>query len=170
MKEYFREQTEGFAEVKSVLKNAKDPVKAVVSLQEENTELKKQVEALLREKAKNLKGDLKNELQEINGIKFLAKKVDLDMGGIKDLSFQLGEEYKNLFLLFGAEDNGKALLSCYISKEMVAEKDLDAGKVVRELGKHIQGGGGGQPFYATAGGRKPEGIQEALERAAEYIK
>ena len=170
VKEYFREQTEGFAEVKSVLKNAKDPVKAVVSLQEENTELKKQVEALLREKAKNLKGDLKNELQEINGIKFLAKKVDLDMGGIKDLSFQLGEEYKNLFLLFGAEDNGKALLSCYISKEMVAERDLDAGKVVRELGKHIQGGGGGQPFYATAGGRKPEGIQEALERAAGYIK
>lgn len=169
VKEYFREQTEGLAEVRSVLKNAKDPVKAIQSLQEENSELKKQVEALLKEKAQNLKRDLKNELQEINGIKFLARKVDLDMGGIKDLSFQLGENYKNLFLLFGAEDGGKAFLSCYISKELVAERNLDAGKVVRELGKHIQGGGGGQPFYATAGGRKPEGIQEALDKAAGYL-
>ena len=170
VKEYFREQTESYAELKSVLKNAKDPVKAVLSLQEENTELKKQVETLLREKAKNLKGDLKNELQEVNGIKFLAKKVDLDMGGIKDLSFQLGEEYKNLFLLFGAEDNGKAILSCYISKELVSERDLNAGKVVRELGKFIHGGGGGQPFYATAGGRKPEGIEEALQKAHQFIE
>ena len=169
-KAYFTEQAEAYQEVKAVLKNAKDPVKAISSLQEENNELKKQIDILLREKAKNLKSDLKNEIQEINGINFLAKKVDLDAGGIKDLSFQLGDEFDNLFLLFGTEQNGKALLSCFISKDLAKEKDLHAGKVVKELGKYIQGGGGGQPFYATAGGKNPEGLNEALQKAIEFVK
>ena len=73
-------------------------------------------------------------------------------------------------MLFGAENDGKAILSCYISKELVAEKGLNAGQVVRELGKHIQGGGGGQPFFATAGGKNPSGIAQALEEAKNYIK
>ncbi|GAB2765389.1 alanine--tRNA ligase [Salinimicrobium soli] len=169
-KDYFVAQTETFSEIKAVLKNAKDPVKAVVNLQEENAELKKQIESLLKDKAKNLKTELKSEIKEQNGVHFLAKKVDLDAGGIKDLSFQLGEEYNDLFLIFGTELDGKAILSCYISKELVAEKDLNAGKIVRELGKYIQGGGGGQPFYATAGGKNPAGINEALQKAAEYVK
>ncbi|MFD0976589.1 alanine--tRNA ligase [Salinimicrobium gaetbulicola] len=169
-KEYYVSQTEVYSEIKAVLKNPKDPVKAVVSLQDENAELKKQVENLLKEKAKNLKGDLKNEIKEVNGVHFLAKKVDLDAGGIKDLSFQLGEEFNDLFLIFGTEQNGKALLSCYISKELVSEKELHAGKVVKELGKYIQGGGGGQPFYATAGGKNPDGLNEALQNAESFIK
>ncbi|SOC78875.1 alanyl-tRNA synthetase [Salinimicrobium sediminis] len=169
-KEYFTAQTEAFSELKAVLKNAKDPVKAVVNLQEENAELKKQIEVLLRDKAKNLKGDLKNQIKEINGINFLAQKVDLDIGGIKDLSFQLGDEMNNLFLLFGAQHGEKAVLSCYISKDLVKQKDLHAGKVVKELGRYIQGGGGGQPFYATAGGKNPSGLDEALRKAEEFVK
>ncbi len=125
--------------------------------------------SFLKDKAKNLKGDLAKELQDINGIQFLAKKIDLDAAGIKDLSFEMGQNHDNLFLLFGTEQNGKALLSCYISKELVASKNLNAGTIVRELGKHIQGGGGGQPFFATAGGKNPEGIEEALEKAKDYI-
>ena len=139
-------------------------------LKHENAALKKQVEALLKDKAKNLKTELKAEISEINGVSFLAKKVDLDAGGIKDLAFQLGDEFENLFLLFGTEQNGKALLSCYISKELAKEKDLHAGKIVKDLGKYIQGGGGGQPFFATAGGKKPEGINEALQEAQAYLK
>ncbi len=169
-KEYFVGQTETFGELKALLKNAKDPVKAVVSLQEENAELKKQIESLLKDKAKNLKSDLKNEIKEINGVNFLAKTVDLDAGGIKDLCFQLGDEKEDLFLIFGTEQDGKALLSCYISKNLVSEKDLNAGKIVRELGKFIQGGGGGQPFFATAGGKNPAGLNEALQKAQEYVK
>ncbi len=113
---------------------------------------------------------MKNELQEINGIKFLAKKIDLDPTGIKDLSFELGQEFKNLFLLFGTENNGKAMLVSYISEELGAEEGLNAGLVVRELGKYINGGGGGQAFYATAGGKNPAGIDEALGKAIDYIK
>ena len=81
----------------------------------------------------------------------------------------MGSNEDNLFLLFGTEQNGKALLSCYISKKLVAEKSLNAGNIVRELGKFIQGGGGGQPFFATAGGKNPTGIEEALSKAKEYI-
>ncbi|APS38737.1 alanine--tRNA ligase [Salegentibacter sp. T436] len=170
VKEYFANQDEVLQQIKVELKNAKDPVKAVNTLQEENASLKKKVEALLRDKAKNLKTALKLEISEINGVNFLAKKVDLDAGGIKDLAFQLGDEFENLFLLFGTEQNGKALLSCYISKDIVQEKDLHAGNIVKELGKYIQGGGGGQPFFATAGGKKPEGIEEALQEAKSYLK
>ncbi len=170
VKAYFSGQTETLNEIRAELKNTKTPVKAIHSLQEENAALKKQVEALFREKAKNLKDELKNELTNIQGIEFLAKKVDLDASGVKDLAFQLGEIGNNLFLILASEQNGKALLSCYISKELVAERDLDAGKVVRELGKFIQGGGGGQPFFATAGGKNPAGINEALEKAMAFIK
>ncbi|WP_298309983.1 alanine--tRNA ligase [uncultured Aquimarina sp.] len=168
-KDYFTNQSEAFSEVKIILKNPKDPIKAITALQEENTSLKKQIEALLKDKAKNLKGELKSEFEEINGIQFLAKKVDLDPAGIKDLSFEIGGEIENTFMLFGTENNGKALLSCYISKNLVEEKGLNAGQVVRELGKYIQGGGGGQPFFATAGGKNPAGIEEALEKAKQYV-
>ena len=102
-------------------------------------------------------------------MQFLAKKVDLDAAGIKDLSFEMGGNKDNLFLLFGTEQNGKALLSCYISKELVASKGLNAGTIVRELGKYIQGGGGGQPFFATAGGKNPGGIADALAQAESYL-
>ncbi|GAA3510428.1 alanine--tRNA ligase [Aquimarina addita] len=169
-KEYFTSQSEAFGAVKAVLKNAKDPVKAISALQEENTGLKKQIEKLLRDKAKNLKGELVSDFEEINGIHFLAKKVDLDASGIKNLSFELGGQMESAFILFGAENDNKALLSCYISKNLVEEKGLNAGQVVRELGKYIQGGGGGQPFFATAGGKNPAGIAEALEQAKQYVK
>ncbi len=168
-KEYFASQTEAFNEVKSVLKNAKDPVKAIVSLQDENTVLKKQIEGLLKDKAENLKGKLINQLEELNGVNFLATKVDLDASSIKNLAFNLGEGHKNLFALFASENNGKVMLTCYISKELAAERNYNAGQVVRELGKLIHGGGGGQPFFATAGGKNPGGIPKALERAKDYI-
>jgi len=170
VKDFYFENNRAYFEMKDLLNNAKEPVKALQNLQAENADLKKQIESLLKDKAKNIKGDLKNELTEINGVQFLAKQLDLDASGMKDLCFELGSEFDNLFLLFAAENDGKALLSCYISKELVAERNLNAGQVVRELGKHIQGGGGGQPFFATAGGKNPNGINEALSEAKKYIQ
>ncbi len=169
VKDFYFENNRAYFEMKDLLNNAQEPVKALQNLQAENADLKKQIENLLKDKAKNIKGDLKNELTEINGIQFLAKKLDLDASGIKDVSFELGSQYDNLFLLFGAENDGKALLSCYISKELVQNKGLNAGTIVRELGKYIQGGGGGQPFFATAGGKNPAGIDEALDAAKNYL-
>ena len=169
VKEFYFQNNRSLEEIKDLLNNAQDPIKAVEALQAENAKLKKEVENLLKDKAKNLKGDLFGELEDVKGIDFLAKKVDLDPAGIKDLSFEMGSGKNNLFLLFGTEQNGKALLSCYISKELVAERNLNAGTIVRELGKYIQGGGGGQPYYATAGGKNPKGIGEALERVKDYL-
>ncbi|CAH8285302.1 alanyl-tRNA synthetase [Mariniflexile fucanivorans] len=170
VKDFYAENNKVYFEMKELLNNAQEPLKALKHIQDENANLKKQIETLLREKAKNIKGDLKSELQDINGIQFLAKKLDLDASGIKDVSFELGQQFDNLFLLFATESEGKALLSCYISKELVENKGLNAGQVVRELGKYIQGGGGGQPFFATAGGKNPAGITEALEAAKKYLK
>ena len=170
MKDFYFKNNRALYEIKDLLNNAKEPVKAVTSLQEENTQLKKQVESLLKDKAKNLKAELLNELIDLNGVKFLAKKVDLDAGGIKDLSFKMGENKDNVFLLLASEDNGKAILSCYISKELAFERNLNAGTIVRELGKYIQGGGGGQPFFATAGGKNPAGIKEALANVKTYLE
>lgn len=182
VKEFFTDQHEELNTIKGILKsnvNAGSRSSATLTttttnyiqnLQDENTSLKKQIENLLKDKAKGIKEELKSELTEINGIRFLAKQLDLDASGIKDVSFDLGSQYDNLFLIFGSEQEGKALLSCYISKELVAAKNLNAGQIVRELGKYIQGGGGGQPFFATAGGKNPKGIQEALEKAKAYLK
>jgi alanyl-tRNA synthetase len=169
VKDFYFENNRAYFEMKDLLNNAKEPVKALKHLLDENTNLKKQIEQLLKDKAKTIKADLKNEITEINGIRFLAKQLDLDASGLKDLCFELGSEFNNLFILFAAENEGKALLSCYISKELVNERKLNAGLVVRELGKHIQGGGGGQPFFATAGGKNPKGINEALAEAKKYL-
>ena len=168
-KDFFISNSNKFKEIKKVLQNTKDPLKSIVAIQEENSDLKKQIQTLLKEKGKNLKTALKNEISEMNGVNFLAKQVDLDANGIKDISFELGGEFDNLFLLLGTNQNGKALLSCYISKGLVTSKNLDAGKIIRELGKYIQGGGGGQPFFATAGGRNPDGLSEALSKGKDYI-
>ncbi len=168
-KQYFIDRSAAFSALQKSLNNAQDPVKAVTSMQQQNSALQKQVAQLLKEKAKNIKGDLKNEVVLLNGVNFLTKELDLDAAGLKDLAFELGGEIDNLFILFGSKANNKALLTCYIDKQLVSSKGLDAGKIVRELGKHIQGGGGGQPFFATAGGTKPEGIAIALAQVKDYI-
>ena len=168
-KDFYFENSRKLQEISGLLNNIADPANAVRTLQEENGKLRKQLEQLLKDKAKSLKGTLLNELTDIDGVQFLAKKVDLDAAGIKDLSFAMAQERENLFLLFGAEQQGKALLTCYISKALVQERGLHAGNIVRELGSYIQGGGGGQPFFATAGGKHPAGIPEALNKAKTYL-
>jgi alanyl-tRNA synthetase len=170
VKTYFENQENILSEVKALLKNPQDVIKSVNSLQDDNAKLKKQLEVLLKDKAKNMKIELAQELQEVNGLQFLAKQVDLSPEGAKDLAYELGTLGKNIFLVLATAEEGKPMLSCYVSKELVAEKNLNAGQVVRELGKYIQGGGGGQPFFATAGGKNVEGIQEALSKAIEFVK
>ena len=169
VKDLFKENNNAYNEIKGLFKGSLNPVEYVISLQEENNKLKKEIEHLMKDKASNLKGDLKNSIEKIGNVNFIAAKVNLDANAIKDLAFQLAGEIDNLYFIAGSENDGKALLTVYISKEITNE-DLNAGNIVRELGKLIQGGGGGQPFFATAGGKKPEGITEALEKAKTYIK
>ena len=169
VKQYFANEENTLKEIKQSLKNPQDILKSVISLQEENAKLKKQIEQLLKDKAKNLKEELSSEIEEINGVNFLAKKVDLDANGAKDLAYELGSNQNNIFLVFGTITDDKPMLTCYISKELAQTKGLNAGLIVRELGKYIQGGGGGQPFFATAGGKNPNGMDEALANAKNFI-
>ena len=126
--DYFEDVERNYSAVKQLLKNPKDIAKSVSSLQDENASLKKQVEQLLKDKAKNMKGDLKNQLQEINGVQFLATKVDLDQNSIKNLMFELGGEFNNLFILFATSTTPeKAMLTCYISKELANDRGYNAG-------------------------------------------
>ncbi|MCZ8144249.1 alanine--tRNA ligase [Flavobacterium sp.] len=168
--DFFAQQEAALAQIKETLKNPQDALKAVVSLQDENTKLKKQIEQLLKDKAKNLKGELALQLQSVNGVRFLATQVDLDANGAKDLAYELGQNQTDIYLVLATVTDDKPMLTCYISKELVDSKGLNAGQVVRELGKYIQGGGGGQPFFATAGGKNPAGIEEALSKAIDFIK
>ena len=168
-KEYYFENNQTYQQIKGLFKSSINPLESVKGLQEENAKLKKQLQKLQKDKAGNLKSELKNSVENINGIHFLAAEINLDQSTIKDLAFQLGGEIDNLYFIVGSQNEGKAMLTVYISKNSTNDT-LDAGKIVRELGKLIHGGGGGQPFYATAGGRNPKGIKQALEKAKEYIK
>lgn len=168
--QFFNQQIALVNEVKTILKNPKDVVKSVQSLMEENSSLQKQIEQMMKEKAKMLKSDLLGKKQTINGINFIAEKIELDSAdAIKDLSFELRNQVDNLFMVLGAEVKGKPSLSVIISDNLVKDKNLNAGTIVRELGKEIQGGGGGQPFYATAGGTNAQGISKALDKAKSYL-
>jgi alanyl-tRNA synthetase len=174
VKAHFASYENTLNEVKEALKNPQDILKAVHSLQDDNAKLSKQIEALMKDKVKNIKLTLASEIKTVNGVQFLAKQVDLDPNGAKDLAYELGTLGTNVFVVLATADpevsGGKPTISCYISKELVTEKSLNAGNVVRELGKYIQGGGGGQPFFATAGGKNTAGIAEALEKAIDFIK
>ena len=170
VKSFYASQENTLNEVKVALKNPQDILKAVHSMQEENNKLAKQIEALIKDKVKAMKASLIAEIQEVNGVQFLAKIVDLNPEGAKDLAYELGNLGNNVFLVLATADDEKPMLTCYISKELVVQKSLNAGQVVRELGKFIQGGGGGQPFFATAGGKNVNGIPEALEKAIDFVK
>lgn len=156
-------------EVRAALKSPKDLLKAIDELAQQKAELEKEISAFKKARAGDMKGDLINETVELNGINFIGKKVDLDPKSIKDLAFQLKSEINNLFIILGAEFGGKSTITIALSDNLVTDKDLHAGNIIRVLSKEINGGGGGQANYATAGGNKPEGIESAIEKAKEYL-
>jgi len=169
VKDYYLKTDQTLQQVLNQLQINTDPVTAITKLQEEFAQLKTTLTALQKEKAGDVGKSLAASFEEINGVRFLAAEVSLDASAMKDLCFELAAQSPNTFLLLGAQYEGKALLACYISKELLTEKSLNAGQVVKTLGQYIQGGGGGQPFFATAGGKNPEGIAEAIAHAKDFI-
>lgn len=157
-------------DVRSLLKNPKDLKKHLEGVLNQSSQLQKEVEGLLKDKAKGLKTDLLSAVAEVNGVNFLASKIELDSpDAIKDLAFQMRSEVDNLFMVLGAEVKGKPNLTVVVSENLVKDKGLNAGNIIRDLAKEIQGGGGGQPFYATAGGKNIAGIPNALEKAKTFL-
>ena len=155
--------------LKDTLKS-NDIVKSVEQLLSEKNELQKKLEIFENEKTQIIKQNIKAEIVISNGINLLIKQVEVNSADqLKNLSFQLKNEIENLFCVFACTINDKPMLSVIISENIVAEKKLHAGNIVKELAKEIEGGGGGQPFYATAGGINVEGLKSALEKAKKII-
>jgi alanyl-tRNA synthetase len=152
------------------LLSSTDLKKSVEQLVADKAELMKKLEVFENEKTVLVKEQLKPEVQQANGINTLIAQVAISSAEqLKNLSFQLKNEIENLFCVLGCEINGKPMLSVIISENIVADKKLHAGNIVKDLAKEIQGGGGGQPFYATAGGNNIKGLQAALAKAKSII-
>ncbi len=168
--EYVNDQLKELKVVRSLFKNPKGVAKSVENLQEESKKLKKQIEKLLADQANALKDQLKNRIEQINGFNFLAAKLPLsDSNAIKNLAYQLEKEIGDAVIVFGAEVKGKPQLMVTISRQLAEKHSLHAGNMVRELAKEIKGGGGGQPFFATAGGRDTSGLEKAIEKARSLV-
>jgi alanyl-tRNA synthetase len=163
---YFEEQANVLAEIKELLKQPKDPIKSLNNLLEQNSELQKQVTSFYKEKAALLKKDILASLEKNKDISFVAKAVVFDNAEeIKNMLFELKNEVPSLLCVLAAEINHKPSVSVIISDNLVKEKNLNAGAIVKELAKEIKGGGGGQAFYAQAGGSDLSGLPKVIEKA-----
>ncbi|MPR37015.1 alanine--tRNA ligase [Salmonirosea aquatica] len=164
--ERLREQEVTLAQIKDLLKGPKDLAKAVEALLEERTVLQKKVEALENEKVQQLKGTLLMKVKASNGKNLLIERVEVpNADALKQLAYELRTQVDNLVAVFATELNGKPQLAVYIAENLVQENNLNAGQIVKELAKEIRGGGGGQPFFATAGGSDASGLEKALAKA-----
>ena len=146
-----------------------DVIKSVRQLIEENQQLNKKVAELNSAKAGDLKADLLKEAKDIKGVDFIAKSVDLDAKAIKNLAFELIKSNDNLLLVLASQTDGKVTLTIALSEKLSQVKGLHAGNMVKELAQEIKGGGGGQAFFATAGGNDASGIPTVLEKAENYL-
>lgn len=164
--QYFNEQLAINTQLKELLKNPKDVVKAVETLIEEKAELQKQIEAYQQKEIQVVKNELLKNIQQKGDISFLAQEVSVpNAESLRQISFELKNQVNNLFLVLAANIDGKPQISVMIAENLVKDKGLDASKIVRELAKEIQGGGGGQPFFATAGGKDVGGLKRVVEKA-----
>jgi alanyl-tRNA synthetase len=167
---YINEQARLVQQVKELLKNPKDVTKSIETLLEENARLKKEIEKSVLEKSSGLKDELAKKAESINGINFIAQRVELpNADAIKNLAYNLKDIVADLFLVLAAEINGKPNITVMIAENLVKEKGLHAGNIVKDLAKEVKGGGGGQPFFATAGGSDVSGIDNALAKAKSFI-
>jgi len=166
-----REQFELVNQMKELLNNPKDFVSTLSKVIDDNSALKKEIDRFIAQKSLALKANLENSLMKVGEINYLSTIVDLPtLDAVKTLAYAFKGAYQNLFLVLGAVIDGKPSLTVLISDDLVKNNGLNASQIVRELAKNIQGGGGGQPFFATAGGKHVEGLEKAIEKASEFIK
>jgi alanyl-tRNA synthetase len=156
-------------QAREMLKNPKDVLRAIEQLQQENEKLSKQIQQLQKAQAGNMIDELKQQAQKVGDINFISVKLGIDAQMARDLAFEMKKQMENLFLTIGHFADGKAGITIIISDNLVTEKHLHAGNIVRELAREIQGGGGGQPHFATAGGKNPDGLDKAVSKAVEFI-
>jgi alanyl-tRNA synthetase len=162
---YFNEQEKQLKAVNELLRNPKDITKAVDDLLTKNNALQKQVESLKKAQAKVVKSELKSTIENKGDYSLLTAAVELDAASVKDILFQLKGEVAHLVAIIGSTEDDKCAVSVFVDDALVGTKNWNAGNIVKAVAAHIQGGGGGQAFFATAGGKNPAGIPTAIAAA-----
>ncbi|MGG7550490.1 alanine--tRNA ligase [Chryseobacterium arthrosphaerae] len=160
--EYFKNLEKQITELSQLLKS-KDVVRSIEKLIEENASLKSEVDALKKEKAKGEIGEWKNAYEQKGNKQLLVKKTSLDAGSVKDIVFQLKKEIPASVTVILSDADGKPMITVGVSDDLAA--DYQAGAIVKDLAKEIQGGGGGNPGFATAGGKNLDGLENAYQKA-----
>ena len=152
-------------EVKELFNNNPQIITAIKKTIEENAELAQQVQAALKEKVASVKQHLLSQREELGGVRIFKVQQNVSAELIKDLAFQIAGELTESFIFVGATDEGgKPNLTLMLSRDLVESKGWNASNILRSAAKHIQGGGGGQPHFATAGGKRVEGLDEAVQQ------
>ena len=165
---FYEDRLSMINELETMLKT-KDVLKSIRQLLEENKQLNKKITQLNTSRAGDLKTDLLKDAKEINGVDFIAKLVELDAKAIKNLAFELTKSNDNLLLVLASQTDGKVTLTIALSEKLSQAKGLHAGNLIRELAHEIKGGGGGQAFFATAGGKDASGIPTVFQKAEDYL-
>ena len=167
--QFIVDQSKELNQLKSLLKGSQNIAATVQALLEENAKLKKEVEKSILAKAGDMKQDIAAKAENMNGINFIATHVDLpNADAVKNLAFEVKAIVPDLYLVFTTLIDEKPGITVMIAENIVSE-NLNAAKIVRELGKEIQGGGGGQSFYATAGGKNAAGLAQVLVKAKDFL-
>lgn len=157
-------------EIKELFKGQNDLVKAVKALQEERNLLAKKIEILENEKLQEIKERLYAKIISVGDINMIAEVVEVPSAdALKQLAYELKAKIGDLYCVLGAEVNGKPQLAVMIAENLVASKNLNAGQIIKEIAKEIKGGGGGQPFFATAGGNNVSGLKNAVEKGKSFV-
>ncbi len=168
---YFDEQLKIINQLKELLKNPKDLSLAVAGLIEEKTRLEKTVELFYQQEGVAIKESLLQKVKVHGDVNVIVDQIKIGSADtLKQIVFELKAKVTNLFLVVAAEIDGKPQISVMLSEDLVKSKGLNANEIVKELAKEIQGGGGGQPFYATAGGKNPDGLKKVIEKAKSLIE
>ncbi len=163
---YIDENLEIMKQIAGTFEKQKDLVKAVRGMVEDNSKLSKQVDQFQKNMLGVIARNLEDKMEKVGDAGLIASRIDVsDAGQLKDLAFQIRSRYPNICMVLGAEVDGKAHIAIMLSDHVVKNFDLNASTLIREVSGEIQGGGGGQPFFATAGGKNPKGIEAAIEQA-----
>lgn len=168
--EYLDTKIMELEEISALLKHPKDTKKAIEQLLEERTRLLRKVEQYEKASIKEITKVQRGKIKEVNGVNFVASTLDVSSAdAVKTVAFELKNQVSNLFGVFVAEVDSKPHISVVISESIVESRKMNASQIVRELAKDIQGGGGGQAFYASAGGKDASGLHKVLEKATTYL-
>ena len=162
------EKVDMLDDLRGMLRNTKNVKRSLEDLLTENSDLLEKVEEFQRHKMKEWKAVLKDDLREINGMQVVMREVDLAQNAVKDMMFQLRSELEQSVIIVAVKSD-KITLSVAVTDDLVEAKKAHAGNLVREMAKEVKGGGGGQPFFATAGGKDPNGMEKAFAKALEIL-